>query len=180
MENEDIIQSPDDSLNQSIQEQVVDSNILPTVENIDSVEFESPEEIKPYVPKKPILEFDDIKSFIGSYLNPKEKPDELSGFGTKPVKYGVFFDVATDFFSEAEKQRAEKQLAENPNILRVNSTTYIDTTTGENIYKESSIPKLIEAPLYGLQYGLYQGISTIAAGIDYKLDTNTLTAVNET
>ena len=184
MENEDIIQSPDDSLNQSIQEQVVDSNIptntLSTVENIDSVKFESPEEIKPYIPKKPILEFDDIKSFIGSYLNPKEKPDELSGFGTKPVKYGVFFDVATDFFNEAEKQRAEKQLAENPNILRVNSTTYVDTITGENIYKESSIPKLIEAPLYGLQYGLYQGISTIAAGIDYTLDTNTLTAVNET
>jgi hypothetical protein len=180
MENEDIIQSPDDSLNQSIQEQAINSDILPVAENIDSVDFKSPEEIKSYVPKKPILEFDDIKSFIGSYLNPKEKPEELSGFGTKPVKYGVFFDVATDFFNEAEKQRAEKQLAENPNILRVNSTTYIDTTTGENIYKESSIPKLIEAPLYGLQYGLYQGISTIAAAIDYKLDTNTLTAVNET
>jgi len=180
MENEDIIQSPDDSLNQSIQEQALSSDILPVAENIDSVDFKSPEEIKSYIPKKPILEFDDIKSFIGSYLNPKEKPDELSGFGTKPVKYGVFFDVATDFFNEAEKQRAEKQLAENPNILRVNSTTYVDTITGKNIYKESSIPKLIEAPLYGLQYGLYQGISTIAAGIDYTLDTNTLTAVNET
>jgi hypothetical protein len=185
MENEDIIQSPDDSLNQSIQEQPVNSNILSAAEDIiqspdDSLNQSIPEEIKPYAPKKSILEFDDIKNFIGSYLNPKEKPEEASGLGTKPIKYGIFLDTATEFFNNAEKQRAEKQFAENPNISKVNSTTYIDTTTGQNIYKESSIPKLIEAPLYGLQYGFYQGISTIAAGIDYTLDTNTLTAVNET
>jgi hypothetical protein len=185
MENEDIIQSPDDSLNQSIQEQPVNSNILSDAEDIiqspdDSLNQSIPEEIKPYAPKKSILEFDDIKNFIGSYLNPKEKPEEASGLGTKPIKYGIFLDTATEFFNNAEKQRAEKQFAENPNISKVNSTTYIDTTTGQNIYKESSIPKLIEAPLYGLQYGFYQGISTIAAGIDYTLDTNTLTAVNET
>lgn len=185
MENEDIIQSPDDSLNQSIQEQPVNSNILSAAEDIiqspdDSLNQSITEEIKPYAPKKSILEFDDIKNFIGSYLNPKEKPEEASGLGTKPIKYGIFLDTATEFFNNAEKQRAEKQFAENPNISKVNSTTYIDTTTGQNIYKESSIPKLIEAPLYGLQYGFYQGISTIAAGIDYTLDTNTLTAVNET
>jgi hypothetical protein len=185
MENEDIIQSPDDSLNQSIQEQPVNSNILSAAEDIiqspdDSLNQSIPEEIKPYAPKKSILEFDDIKNFIGSYLNPKEKPEEAFGLGTKPIKYGIFLDTATEFFNNAEKQRAEKQFAENPNISKVNSTTYIDTTTGQNIYKESSIPKLIEAPLYGLQYGFYQGISTIAAGIDYTLDTNTLTAVNET
>ena len=167
MENEDIIQSPDDSLNQSIQEQVIDSN-------------QSTEEVKPYVKEKQILEFDDIKNFIGSYLNPKEKPEVLTEVVSKPLKYGMFIDTATEFFNQEEKKKAEKQLAENPDIVKVNSTTYIDTNTGKNIYAESSLPKLVEAPLYGLQYGFYQGISTIAAGIDYALDTDTLKAVNET
>lgn len=180
MENEDIIQSPDDSVNQSIQEQVINSDILPTIENIDTAEFKSPEEIKSYVPEKPTLEFEDIKNFIGSYLNPKEKPKILSEVVSKPIKYGVFFDTANELFKEVDKRKQEIRLAENPNILKVNSTTYIDTTTGENVYKESLLPGIINDPLYGLQLSFYQGISTIAAGIDYTFDTNTLKAVNET
>ena len=121
MENEDIIQSPDDSLNQSIQEQVVDSN-------------QSTEEIKPYIQEKKILEFDDVKNFIGSYLNPKEKPEILTEVVSKPLKYGIFLDTATEFFNQEEKRKAEKQLTENPDIVKVNSTTYIDTNTGKNIY----------------------------------------------
>ena len=84
MENEDIIQSPDDSLNQSIQEQTL-STPLPVTQDLVSFDIQSPddsmiqsvEETKPYLPQQNFLEFEDIKGVIKSFLNPEETPKAL-------------------------------------------------------------------------------------------------------
>ena len=43
MENEDIIQSPDDSLNQSVQEQVFNTS-LPVTQDLTSLDIQSPDD----------------------------------------------------------------------------------------------------------------------------------------
>ena len=70
MENEDIIQSPDDSVNQSIQEQVLDTPSF-TTQNLTSSEIISPddsiiqsvEETQPYLTQQNFLEFEEV-SFV--------------------------------------------------------------------------------------------------------------------
>ena len=141
MENEDIIQSPDDSVNQSIQEQTLSSS-LPITQDLTSLDIQSPddsmvqsvEETQPYLSQQNFLEFEDIKGVIKSFLNPEEKPKALTEVVSKPMKYGLFFDTANEFLEENKKQVAEKKFANEPNVIKVNSTTYIDTTTGKNLY----------------------------------------------
>ena len=207
MENEDIVQSPDDSLNQSIQEQAINSNVLPVAESIDTVEFKSPEQIKSYVPKKPILEFEDIKEFIKSYLNPseteQEKEKKYSAFNLNKTKAIIEENKSADLFDKLDKfdvnnpnlgvfnrdlsyfyiqKLAEKEAADkaskNPNIVKIDNRTYIDTETGKNIYS-SVVPEIVEDALYGLQRSGY-GFAQILAGlVDYGFDTKTLSAVDE-
>ena len=81
MENEDIIQSPDDSVNQSIQEQVLNIPSF-TTQDLTSPEIISPDDSvnqsvidnQPYLTRQNFLEFEDIKGVIKSFLNPEETP----------------------------------------------------------------------------------------------------------
>jgi len=222
MENEDIIQSPDDSLNQSIQEQVIDSNqstdVTPVETPVENIEpkfslfnlnkvKESLQNENPYVEKKPILDFENIKEFIKSNLNSsdieKEKQKKYSAFNLNKTKaileedksaglldkidkfdvhnpnLGVFNRDLSYFYVQklAEKEASDKA-ANDPNIIKVNDRTYIDTRTGQNIYS-SVIPKIVENALHGLQKDVYGISSVIAGSVDYAFDTNTLSAVDK-
>ena len=157
MENEDIIQSPDDSLNQSIQEQTL-STPLPVTQDLVSFDIQSPddsmiqsvEETQPYLSQQNFLEFEDIKGVIKSFLYPEETPKALTEVVSKPMKYGLFFDTANEFLEENKKQRAEEKFASEPNVIKVNSTTYIDTTTGKNLYASFGKNEIVDQALSGL------------------------------
>lgn len=157
MENEDIIQSPDDSLNQSVQEQVFNTS-LPVTQDLTSLEIQSPDDslnqsvrdIQPYLPQQNFLEFEDIKGVIKSFLNPEEKPKALTEVVSKPMKYGLFFDTTNEFLEENKKQAAEKKFANEPDVIKVNSTTYIDTTTGKNLYASFGKNEIVDQALSGL------------------------------
>jgi len=125
MENEDIIQSPDDSLNQSVQEQITNVT-APITQDLTSLEVQSPddsmiqsvEETQPYLPKTNFLEFEDIKGVIKSFLNPEEKPKSLTEVVSKPMKYGLFFDTANEFLEE-NKNWVLHEKFENNNGLTI-------------------------------------------------------------
>jgi hypothetical protein len=180
MENEDIIQSPDDSLNQSIQEQVVEQS-LPVNENLTSVEFKTPEDIQPYIPQQDILEFKDIKGVIKSFLNPSKDPVKVveESYITKPMKYGLFLDSANEFVEENKKQRAEKKFADNPDVIKVNSTTYIDVKTGENLYAGIGKSEIIDQALSGLLEAGYSFGQLITLPVDLAFDTNLTSKLDE-
>jgi hypothetical protein len=140
MENEDILKSPDDSLNQTVEEKLVEQ-ALPT------------ETIQPYTSQQQdILEFEDIKGGIKSFLNPGKDSIKVAeeSYITKPIKYGLFLDSANEFVEENKKQRAENKFANNPDVIKVNSTTYIDVKTGENLYAGIGKSEIIDQALSGL------------------------------
>jgi hypothetical protein len=118
-------QSPDDSLNQSV------------------------EDIQPYFSKKNFIEYEDVKEVIKSYFNPEERPKELSEVASKPLKYGIFYDTANEFMEESKKQRAEKKFANDPNVIKVNSTTYIDVNTNKNLYSNIGKNEIVDQALSG-------------------------------
>ena len=227
MENEDIIQSPDDISSNQITEKVDSAeptNNIPTnivnSEAIDTTLVEPKfsafnlnkvkqllEEKDPYIEKKPILDFENIKDFIKSNLNSsdteEEKQKKYSAFSLNKTKavieedksaglldkidkfdvhnpnLGVFNRDLSYFYVQklAEKEAAEKA-ANDPNIIKVDDRTYIDTRTGQNIYS-SVIPKIVENALHGLQKDIYGVSSVIAGSVDYAFDTDTLSAVDK-
>jgi hypothetical protein len=186
MENEDIIQSPDDLLNQSIQEQTL--NIpLPVTQDLTSSNIQSPddsmiqsvEETKPYLPQQNFLEFEDIKGVIKSFLNPEEKPKALAETVSKPIKYGLFFDTANEFLEENKKQLAEKKFANEPDVIKVNSTTYIDTTTGKNLYASFGKNEIVDQALSGLLESGYSFGQLITLPLDLAFDTNLTKSLDE-
>jgi hypothetical protein len=197
MENEDIIQSPDDLFSNQIKEkidfnqptEIVENNIVTpeivTSEPTDIVE-EKPIKYsgfnlnkakqlleKPTVEEKPILDFEGIKNFIKSNLNPpdveEEKKkfsafnlnktkeiietgvnpmslsagllDKIDKFDTHNPNLGIFNrDLSYFYAKELAKKEAEDRAAANPNIVKVDDKTYIDTTTGKNIYEGKIYP----------------------------------------
>jgi hypothetical protein len=186
MENEDIIQSPDDLLNQSIQEQTLNTS-LPITQDLTSFDIQSPddsmiqsvEETKPYLPQQNFLEFEDIKGVIKSFLNPEETPKALTEVVSKPMKYGLFFDTANEFLEENKKQAAEKKFANEPDVIKVNSTTYIDTTTGKNLYASFGNNEIVDQALSGLLESGYSFGQLITLPLDLAFDTNLTKSLDE-
>ena len=179
MENEDIIQSPDDSVNQSIQEQVLNIPSF-TTQDLTSPEIISPDDSvnqsvidnQPYLTRQNFLEFEDIKGVIKSFLNPEETPKALTEVVSKPMKYGLFFDTANEFLEENKKQRAEEKFASEPDVIKVNSTTYIDTTTGKNLYASFGNNEIVDQALSGLLESGYSVGEFITLPLDLAFDTN--------
>jgi hypothetical protein len=186
MENEDIIQSPDDLLNQSIQEQTL-STPLPITQDLASFDIQSPDDSfnqsiqdnQPYLPQQNFLEFEDIKGVIKSFLNPEETPKALTEVVSKPMKYGLFFDTANEFLEENKKQRAEEKFANEPDVIKVNSTTYIDTTTGKNLYAGFGKNEIVDQALSGLLESGYSFGQLITLPLDLTFDTNLTKSLDE-
>ena len=233
MENEDIIQSPDDLFSNQITEKVdsnqpteiVENNIVTpeivTSEPTDIVE-EKPIKYsgfnlnkakqlleKPTVEEKPILDFEGIKNFIKSNLNPpdveEEKKkfsafnlnktkeiietgvnpmslsagllDKIDKFDTHNPNLGIFNrDLSYFYAKELAKKEAEDKAAANPNIVKVDDKTYIDTTTGKKIYEGKIYPDKAFYHLSELGFGFATILSAIT---DITFDTETLKAVDE-
>ena len=186
MENEDIIQSPDDSVNQSIQEQVLNIPSF-TTQDLTSPEIISPDDSvnqsvidnQPYLTRQNFLEFEDIKGVIKSFLNPEETPKALTEVVSKPMKYGLFFDTANEFLEENKKQRAEEKFASEPDVIKVNSTTYIDTTTGKNLYASFGNNEIVDQALSGLLESGYSFGQLITLPLDLAFDTNLTKSLDE-
>jgi hypothetical protein len=217
MENEDIVNALGDISSNQITEKVdstepTDVTPVETIEpkfsafNLNKVK-ESLQNENPYVEKKPILDFENIKEFIKSNLNSsdteEEKQKKYSAFSLNKTKaileedksaglldkidkfdvhnpnLGVFNRDLSYFYVQklAEKEASDKA-ANDPNIIKINDRTYIDTRTGQNIYS-SVIPKIVENALHGLQKDVYGISSVIAGSVDYAFDTDTLSAVDK-
>lgn len=173
MENEDVLNSPDDSVIQSPDDSVTQSP--------DDSVTQSVQEITPYIPQQNVLEFEDIKGVIKSFLNPSKDSTKVTeeSYITKPMKYGLFLDSANEFVEENKKQRAEKKFADNPDVIRVNSTTYIDVKTGENLYAGIGKSEIVDQALSGLLEAGYSFGQLITLPVDLAFDTNLTKKLDE-
>ena len=122
---------------------------IPEFQSPDDSMIQSVEETQPYLSQQNFLEFEDIKGVIKSFLNPEETPKALTEVVSKPMKYGLFFDTANEFLEENKKQRAEEKFASEPNVIKVNSTTYIDVNTNKNLYSNIGKNEIVDQALSG-------------------------------
>jgi hypothetical protein len=96
------------------------------------------EEISPYETeiKKEKLTVDDLTSGLKNYLNPDlEKNQRKIQKDIKTNDALAFWGTGYQFDNfRLSKELAEKEKEKNPNIIKINETKYIDTTTGKNIF----------------------------------------------
>ena len=152
---------------------------IPEFQSPDDSMIQSVEETQPYLSQQNFLEFEDIKGVIKSFLNPEETPKALTEVVSKPMKYGLFFDTANEFLEENKKQRAEEKFASEPNVIKVNSTTYIDTTTGKNLYASFGKNEIVDQALSGLLESGYSFGQLITLPLDLAFDTNLTKSLDE-
>ena len=121
------------------------------------------------------------KEIIETGVNPMSLSaalsDKIDKFDVHNPNLGVFNrDLSYFYAKELAKKEAEDKAAVNPNIVKVDDRTYIDTTTGKNIYEGKVYP---EKAFYHLSEFGFGTLAAIFAANDIVLNTNTLKALDE-
>jgi hypothetical protein len=134
------------------------------------------EEISPYETeiKKEKLTVDDLTSGLKNYLNPDlEKNQRKIQKDIKTNDALAFWGTGYQFDNfRLSKELAEKEKEKNPNIIKINETKYIDTTTGKNIFMGTGNDALTEQVASGLLEAGYSFGQLITLPLDLAFDTD--------